>query len=71
MKDYTKLYSDILFYTKELETAEKALKEARSNPSSDNAILRAERDYKKVKTKLDELVCEIPEEIPTKTSKKS
>ena len=71
MKDYTKLYSDILFYTKELELAEKALKEARASLSSDNAILRAEREYKKVKDKLDSLVSEIPEEIPTKSSKNS
>ena len=71
MKDYTKLYSDILFYTKELELAEKALKEAKSSLSSDNAILRAEREYKKVKDKLDSLVSEIPEEIPTKSSKNS
>ena len=71
MKDDTKLYSDILFYTKELELAEKALKEAKSSLSSDNAILRAEREYKKVKDKLDSLVSEIPEEIPTKSSKNS
>ena len=71
MKDYTKLYSDILFYTKELERAEMALKEAKASLSSDNAILRAERDYKKVKDKLDSLVSEIPEEIPTKSSKNS
>ena len=71
MKDYTKLYSDILFYTKELELAEKALKEAKASLSSDNAILRAEREYKKVKDKLDALVSEIPEEIPTKSSKNS
>ena len=71
MKDYTKLYSDILFYTKELERAEKALKEAKASLSSDNAILRAEREYKKVKDKLDSLVSEIPEEIPTKSSKSS
>ena len=71
MKDYTKLYSDILFYTKELERAEKALKEAKASLSSDNAILRAEREYKKVKDKLDSLVSEIPEEIPTKSSKNS
>ena len=66
MKDYTKLYSDILFYTKELEIAEKALKDAKASASSDNALLRAEREYKKVKAKLDELVAEIPEEHPTK-----
>ena len=70
MKDYTKLYSDILFYTKELEIAEKALKDAKSSVSSDNAILRAEREYKKIKDKLDSLVAEIPEETPTRASKK-
>ena len=62
MKDYTRLYSDILFYTKELERAEKQLKSAKAAASSDNAILRAEREYTKIKTKLDELVKEIPEE---------
>ena len=71
MKDYTRLYSDILFYTKELERAENALKDARNNPSSPNAFLRAEREYKKIKDKLDKLTMEIPEEIPTKSSKKS
>lgn len=70
MKDYTKLYSDILFYTKELEIAEKALKDAKSSVSSDNAILRAEREYKKIKDKLDSLVAEVPEETPTRASKK-
>ena len=71
MKDYTRLYSDILFYTKELEHAEAELKSARASMSSDNAILRAEREYKKIKEKLDELVLEIPDEFPAKTSKKS
>ena len=70
MKDYTKLYSDILFYTKELEIAEKALKDAKSSVSSDNAILRAEREYKKIKDKLDSLVAEVPEETPTRAPKK-
>lgn len=70
MKDYTKLYSDILFYTKELEIAEKALKDAKSSVSSDNAILRAEREYEKIKDKLDSLVAEVPEETPTRASKK-
>lgn len=62
MKDYTRLYSDILFYTHELERAEKELKAAKNSASSDNAILRAEREYKKIKSKLDELTEEIPEE---------
>ena len=71
MKDYTKLYSDILFYTKELERAEKELKSTKAEASSDNAVLRAEREYKKIKDKLDGLVSEIPEETPPKSSKKS
>lgn len=71
MKDYTKLYSDILFYTKELERAEKELKSTKAAASSDNAVLRAEREYKKIKNKLDGLVSEIPEETPPKSSKKS
>jgi cell division septum initiation protein DivIVA len=66
MKDYTRLYSDILFYTKELERAEKELKAAKNSASSDNAVLRAEREYKKIKEKLDGLVEEVPEEIPSK-----
>ena len=71
MKDYTKLYSDILFYTKELERAEKELKTAKNSAASDNAVLRAERECKKVKDKLDLLVNEIPEEITPKSSKNS
>ena len=71
MKDYTKLYSDILFYTKELERAENELKAAKNSAASDNAVLRAEREYKKVKDKLDLLVNEIPEEITPKSSKNS
>ena len=66
MKDYTRLYSDILFYTKELERAEKELKATKNSASSDNAVLRAEREYKKIKEKLDGLVEEVPEEIPSK-----
>ena len=62
MKDYTKLYSDILFYTKELERAEKELKLVKTSASSNNAILRAEREYQKIKDKLDTLTKEIPEE---------
>ena len=65
MKDYTRLYSDILFYTKELERAEKELKAAKNSASSDNAVSRAEREYKKIKEKLDGLVEEVPEEIPS------
>ena len=66
MKDYTRLYSDILFYTKELERAEKELKAAKNSASSDNAVLRAEREYKNIKEKLDGLVEKVPEEIPSK-----
>ena len=66
MKDYTRLYSDILFYTKELERAGDELKKAKSAPASENAILRLEREYNKIKEKLDSLVEEVPEEFPTK-----
>ena len=66
MKDYTRLYSDILFYTKELERAEAELKKAKAAPVSENAIMRLEREYKKIKEKLDGLVEEVPEEIPSK-----
>ena len=71
MKDYTRLYSDILFYTKELERAEKELNNLKNSAVSDNALLRAEREYKRIKTKLDELTEEIPEEFPSKSSKNS
>ena len=71
MKDYTRLYSDILFYTHELERAEKELKSLKNSTASDNAILRAEREYKKIKDKLDALSLEIPEETPSKSSKNS
>jgi chaperonin cofactor prefoldin len=66
MKDYTRLYSDILFYTKELERAEAELKKAKAAPASENAIMRLEREYKKIKEKLDSLVEEVPEEISSK-----
>ena len=66
MKDYTRLYSDILFYTKELERAEAELKKAKAAPASENAIMQLEREYKKIKEKLDGLVEEVPEEIPSK-----
>lgn len=62
MKNYTKLYSDILFYTKELEFAKNSLEDLKKSKASDNSILKAEREYSKIKSKLDSLIMEIPEE---------
>lgn len=61
MKDHTRLYSDILFYTKELDRIDKELNEARNAITSGNALLRLEREREKVKSRLDALCTEIPE----------
>ena len=61
MKDHTRLYSDILFYTKELDRIDKELNEARKAITSGNALLRLEREREKVKSRLDALCAEIPE----------
>jgi hypothetical protein len=61
MKDHTRLYSDILFYTKELDRIDKELNEARKAITSGNALLRLEREREKVKSRLDALCTEIPE----------
>ena len=64
MKDYTRLYSDILFYTKELEAIEKEL----NLPTlSNDRKGKLEREKAKLKEKLDGLVEKIPEisENPT------
>ena len=58
MRDYTNLYSDILFYTKELESIDKELK----NPLlSDSARAKIEKEREKIKQKLDALVEKVPE----------
>ena len=58
MRDYTNLYSDILFYTKELESIDKELK----NPLfSDSARAKTEKEREKIKQKLDALVEKVPE----------
>ena len=58
MRDYTNLYSDILFYTKELEGVEAELK----NPLlSDSARAKLEAEKTKMKTKLDSLTEKVPE----------
>ena len=62
MKDYSRLFSDILFYTKELEMAEAQLKSVQESTEGGNALLRARREYEKIKSKLDSLCEEIPEE---------
>ena len=58
MRDYTRLYSDILFYTKELETVEKELN---SPAISTDRKGKLEREKAKLKGKLDALVEKIPE----------
>ena len=64
MRDYTRLYSNILFYTKELETIEKELK---LPTLSTDRKSKLEREKAKLKEKLDSLVEKIPEisENPT------
>ena len=58
MRDYTNLYSDILFYTKELESIDQELK----NPLlSDSARAKTEKEREKIKQKLDALVEKVPE----------
>ena len=62
MKDYTRLYADILFYTKEFERAKSELESARKNGVCGNALIRLEREFEKVKMKYDALCKQIPEE---------
>ena len=62
MRDYSRLYSDILFYTKELERVSAELEIARKSGAAGNALLRLEREYEKVKSKLDALCLDIPED---------
>lgn len=58
MRDYTNLYADILFYTKELERLSTELK----NPLlSDGARGRLQKELDKIKAKLDALTEKIPE----------
>lgn len=58
MKDYTSLFDDILFYTKELERLDNELK---SETLSDTARSKLMRECDKCKTKLDQLTEKIPE----------
>ena len=58
MRDYTRLYSDILFYTKELETVEKELNSPTISTDRKGTL---EREKAKLKGKLDALVEKIPE----------
>ena len=58
MRDMTSVYSDILFYTKELERIECELK---SKTLSDTARSRLTGDMAKIKSRLDALVEKIPE----------
>ncbi len=58
MKDYTNLFSDILFYTKEYERLTEELK----NPLlSESARQRLMQESARVKGKLDALVQKVPE----------
>ena len=58
MKDYTSLYSEILFYTKELERLENELL---SPHSSDAAKSKLTNEKARIKARLDALTEKIPE----------
>ena len=62
MKDYSRLYSDILFYTKEFERAKKEIDDAKKSGASSNVLTRLEREFEKIKMKYDSLCAQIPEE---------
>lgn len=58
MRDYTNLYFDILFYTKELDSLDSEMK----NPLlSDSARARLDTKKLKIKAKLDSLTEKVPE----------
>ena len=63
MKNYTKLYEDVFFYSQEYEKAKAVLNEIKAQGESGNRLLRAERELAKIKSKLDALCEELPEEI--------
>ena len=69
MKNYTRLYDDVFFYSKEYEKAKSNLEALKARGESGNALLRAERELDKIKKKLDALCNELPEEISDKKEK--
>ncbi len=66
MKNYTRLYEDIYFYSKEYEAAKDNLDKIKKSGDRGNALLRAEREVQKLKAKLDALSEELPFEISEK-----
>ena len=62
MKNYTKLYEDVFFYSQEYERRKAELDAIKARGESGNALLRAERELAKIKVKLDSLCDELPEE---------
>lgn len=71
MKNYTKLYEDVFFYSKEYERAKAELEALKARGEGANALLRAERELEKIKKKLDALCTELPEEISEKGQAKT
>ena len=69
MKNYTRLYEDVFFYSKEYERAKSELEAIKARCEGDGALLRAERELDKIKKKLDALCAELPEEISEKKAK--
>ena len=69
MKNYTRLYEDVFFYSKEYERAKSELEALKARGEGGNALLRAERELDKIKKKLDTLCAELPEEISEKSAK--
>ncbi len=69
MKDYTRLYGEVYFYSKEYEAAKAQYSELLAKGEGSNALLRAEREVEKLKRKLDALCEELPEETPEKKKK--
>ena len=69
MKNYTRLYDDVFFYSKEYERAKSELEALKARGEGGNALLRAERELSKINAKLDALCAELPEEISEKKAK--
>ena len=69
MKNYSRLYEDVFFYSREYERAKSELEALKAKSEGGNALLRAERELDKIKKKLDALCAELPEEISEKSAK--
>ena len=69
MKNYSRLYEDVYFYSKEYERCKGELEALKARGEGGNALLRAERELEKIKKKLDALCEELPEEISDKKAK--